>query len=244
MIKKLRKIARSWLNSRGFEVVQLGYETSYPLTLRKMLETGGIQTVVDVGANIGQFAGLLRENGYKGTIISFEPLPDAWEEIHRQSKQDATWVVPSRTAVGAAPGQVDINISGNSMSSSILEMNELHASAAPESTYIGKVNTPVITLDSYFSENQSQFTSEIFLKIDTQGYEMHVLQGAEKLLKHTRLIETEVSFTRLYEGQVLFDDIVLFMKERGFILWALFPVFCDKDTGRLLQADALFYKVV
>jgi len=97
-------------------------------------------------------------------------------------------------------------------------------------------------LDSYFSDQRTQFSPEVFLKIDTQGYEMHVLQVAEKLLAHTRLIETEVSFTKLYEGQVLFDDIVRFMQQHGFSLWALFPVFCDKDTGRLLQADALFYK--
>jgi len=77
MIKRIRKIVRGWLNQRGFEVVPLGYETSYALTLKKLLEVARIQTVVDVGANIGQFAGLLRENHYNGTIISFEPLPDA-----------------------------------------------------------------------------------------------------------------------------------------------------------------------
>lgn len=242
LVKKIRKLLRSALNSRGFEVVQLGFETSYPHTLKKLLEVAKIDTVVDVGANTGQFAELLRENGYNNTIISFEPLAGPWKIIKEKSQNDSKWVVPERTAIGDFVGSIEINVSGNSMSSSVLDMETAHSNAAPESAYIGKEETQITTIDEFYRTNSPLFNSGVFLKIDTQGYEMHVLKGAVKTLEKVALVETEISFTKLYEGQVLYKEVVDFMEIHGFQLWALFPIFSDKSSGRLLQADALFLK--
>ncbi len=241
MIKAIRKFIRGVMNRRGFEVVLLKYETSYLLTIKRLLNYAEINTVIDVGANIGQFAELLRETGYSKQIISFEPLSIPHKILKSKAEKDKEWIVPERTAVGNKNGTIQVNISANSMSSSVLPMDKTHTDASPESIYVGIEECPIATLDHFFSEFKGTFGSNIFLKIDTQGYEMQVLEGADKILEQAKLVELEMSFTDLYKGQALYQDLIKFMESKGFQLWSLFPIFTD-ENARLLQADALFLK--
>jgi FkbM family methyltransferase len=241
VIKIIRKLIRRGMNKRGFEVVLLKYETSYPLTIKRLLDYAEINTVIDIGANIGQFAELLRETGYTKRIISFEPLNEPHKILKLKAEKDKEWVIPERMAVGNKIGTIQVNISANSMSSSVLQMLKTHADAAPESTYIGVEECPITTLDHFFSEYKGPFDRNIFLKVDTQGYEMQVLEGAEKILERAKLVELEISFTDLYKGQVSYQDLIKFMESKGFQLWSLFPIFTN-ENARLLQADALFLK--
>lgn len=108
----------------------------------------GCDLVLDVGANTGQYAARLRELGYGGKILSFEPLPDAHAQLLARAAADPLWEVHPRCALGAAAGTGALNVAGNSVSSSLLPMLDLHAAAAPRSIYIGQVETPVTTLDA------------------------------------------------------------------------------------------------
>ena len=200
-----------------------------------------IDLVLDVGANQGQFASEIRGGGYTGKIVSFEPLSEAHGKLLQASAGDAMWDAYPRCALGDYCGEVEINIAGNSESSSILPMLESHRSAAPESAYQGKETVPIKTLDAiarpYLKEARSAF-----LKIDTQGFEWQVLDGARDTLPHIKGILVELSLVPLYDGQHLWRDVIDRLEAAGFTLWAFKPVFSDLSQGRTLQVDGIFYR--
>lgn len=200
-----------------------------------------IDLILDVGANIGQFASEIRHCGYAGRIVSFEPLSQAHGELLLSSASDSMWEAYPRCALGDHNDKVEINIAGNSFSSSILPMLDSHRSASPESAYEGKEIVPIKTLDAvagkYLKDAQAPF-----LKIDTQGYEWHVLDGALSTLPKLRGIQMELSLVPLYEGQRLWLECIERVEAEGFLLWALQPVFVDPATGRTLQWDGLFFR--
>lgn len=200
-----------------------------------------IDLVLDVGANTGQFASEIRQGGYAGRIVSFEPLSQAHAELQQSSAGDPLWDAYPRCALGDHDGEVQINIAGNSQSSSILPMLESHRSAAPESAYQGKEIVPIKTLDTVAGQYLKDARAA-FLKIDTQGFEWQVLDGARDTLPHIKGILVELSLVPLYEGQHLWREIIDRLEAAGFTLWAFNPVFSDQASGRTLQVDGVFYR--
>ena len=200
-----------------------------------------IDLVLDVGANIGQFASEIRQCGYAGTIVSFEPLTQAHNELMQSCKDDPKWEAYPRCALGHHDGEIEINIAGNSQSSSILPMMESHQSAAPESAYLGKENVTVRTLDEVARQYLKDARAP-FLKIDTQGFEWQVLDGAVDTLPHIKGILVELSLIPLYEGQHLWREMIDRLEAEGFTLWAFKQAFSDQNQGRTLQVDGIFYR--
>ena len=212
----------------------------YPARVAAMLEHLGLTTVLDVGANIGQYASALRACGYREAIVSCEPLADAFEHLSRRAAHDGGWEVVN-TAVGAEVGTADINVSGNSFSSSLLEMTDAHTSAAPGSETVATQTVPVTTVGELVNA-RSLDPERTLLKIDTQGYEDQVLEGAGPLVGKLAAISLELSFVPLYAGQLLFDDLVGRLRAAGYELYALEGGFGDRRTGRMLQCDGLFVR--
>lgn len=206
-------------------------------TLRKF----EIDVVLDVGANTGQFTSEIRQGGYAGRIVSFEPLSHAHAVLQKASEGDQLWDVYPRCALGDHDGEVEINIAGNSQSSSILPMLESHRSAAPESAYQGKEIVPIKTLDAIVGQYLKD-AHAVFLKIDTQGFEWQVLDGARDTLPQVKGILVELSLVPLYEGQHLWKEMIDRLEAAGFTLWAFKPVFSDQVSGRTLQVDGLFFR--
>lgn len=200
-----------------------------------------IDLLFDVGANAGQYAMQARERGFAGRIVSFEPLPEAHAMLVRNARVDAKWIVHDRVALGAAPGDVRIHVSVNSVSSSILPMLDAHAAAAPRSAYVGSATTPVLPLDAVYDRYRGA-GERAYLKIDTQGFESEVLKGAERSLESLVGVEIELSLVPLYQGQDLYRHFLDFFDSRGFALWDVVPMFRDGRTGRLLQVDAVFVR--
>ena len=200
-----------------------------------------IDLILDVGANQGQFASEIRRGGYTGNIVSFEPLSSAHGELLQTRDGDAKWDVYPRCALGDHDGEVEINIAGNSLSSSILPMMESHRSAAPESAYQGKEVVPVKTLDTVAGQYLKSSHAP-FLKIDTQGFEWQVLDGARVTLPQVRGVLLELSLVPLYEGQHLWLELMKRLEAEGFVLWTFEPVFFDPLDGRTLQVDGIFYR--
>jgi FkbM family methyltransferase len=212
-----------------------------PAPIISLLKKFEIDLVLDVGANKGQFATLIRRGGYTGNIVSFEPLSSAYSELLQTSEGDTKWDVYPRCAVGDHEGEVEINIAGNSLSSSILPMLESHRNAAPESAYEGKEVVSVKTLDTV-AEQYLKNAHAPFLKIDTQGFEWQVLDGACAILPQVRGVLLELSLVPLYEGQHLWLELMKRLEAEGFELWAFEPVFSDPLDGRTLQVDGIFYR--
>jgi FkbM family methyltransferase len=206
-------------------------------TLRKFK----IDLVLDVGANTGQFGSEIRYYGYTGKIVSFEPLSHAYSNLVRTIAGDPQWEAHPPCALGNENGETMINIAGNSQSSSILPMLETHRNAAPESAYKGTERVAIKTLDFVVGEYVKDARAP-FLKIDTQGYEWQVLDGARETLPHIKGLLVELSLVPLYEGQYSWRELIDRLKDEGFALWALRPGFIDQRQGRTLQVDGVFYR--
>lgn len=230
------------LNTVGIEAHRFSPESSKLARLMASLRTYQIDLVIDVGANDGQFSLELRAGGYSGQIVSVEPMAAAHARLSQVSQGDAGWHVHPRCAIGDRTGLIDLNIAGNSVSSSVLPMLASHSKAAPESIYQGKESVPLTTLDLIVPKYIGQASAPL-LKIDTQGYEWQVLDGAKEILPRVRGILMEVSLIPLYEGQHLWRESIERLEAAGFVLWALEPVFVDCANGRTLQMDALFFRV-
>lgn len=210
------------------------------MKLVSSLQKFGIDLVLDVGANTGQFASEIRRCGYAGRIVSFEPLSLAHGRLLQSCAGDPLWYAYPRCALGDHEGEVEINIAGNSESSSILPMLESHRSAAPYSAYQGKEMVAIKTLDAVAWQYLKDARA-VFLKIDTQGFEWQVLDGARDTLPHIKGILVELSLIPLYEGQHLWRNVIDRLEAAGFTLWGFKPVFSDPVSGQTLQVDGVFF---
>jgi FkbM family methyltransferase len=233
----LRKIARKL----GLELSRFTPETSKAARMQRMLSYHNINLVLDIGANAGQYASSLREIGYQNKIVSFEPLSSAYNKLLSASKNDSSWVIAPRSAIGDRDGTIRINISKNSLSSSVLDMLDTHLNAAPGSSYVDSEIVDLRRLDSVAPRYMGD-KDVVYLKIDVQGFEMQVLAGAAAILPKINGVQMELSLIPLYKGETLFHDMIHKMEYLGYEIFALSPGFTDANTGRLLQVDGIFFK--
>jgi FkbM family methyltransferase len=222
----------------GVELLRFNATNSLDAARPLVLRDQGIDLVLDAGANEGQWASELRGEGYAGTIVSFEPLAAAHARLLSASADDPSWVV-HRLAVSDRDGEARLHVAGNAgASSSLLPMAETHRRVAPHASYVGEETVALSTLDAV----ELPRGERLMLKLDVQGAERAVLDGARRTLGRVRVIECELSLVELYEGQALMAELVAQLAAAGFALWGLRPAFADPSTGRLLQADGLFVR--
>jgi FkbM family methyltransferase len=207
---------------------------------RDLFSKYGINLVFDIGANVGQYATRLRQSGYKGRIISFEPLPDEYDKIDRLSSADPKWI-PVNTAIGNSIGRTSINVSQNSYSSSILDILPVHVESAPESTYTHRIEVPINTVDNVIDRYYFDGCG-LYIKIDTQGFEMEVFKGCLKSLNRIRGFQMELSLVPLYSGEMLMHDMVSVLRDHGFKLVLMEAGHRNYTTGELLQVEGYFYR--
>ena len=191
------------------------HSTSNPTRkLVKILVQSEIQTVLDVGANTGQFGVDLRRSGYLGKIHSFEPVASTFGRLTEVASRYPNWEV-WQLGLGDETGSREINVSGNSaLSSSFLDMGELHKKNFPKSETVYREKVLISTVDTEVSRLEiiPKFS---LLKIDTQGFEYFVLKGASSTLSQFTFCYLEVSLLPLYEGEKSFLDILLLLSEFG-----------------------------
>jgi FkbM family methyltransferase len=237
----IKRFVRNCIRSTGWDVKRFDPRSSEASQLMRQLFVQQIDVVLDVGANTGQFAEKLWDAGFHGRIVSFEPSTAAHSTLSKRAWRSANWIIAPRMALGDHDGTISLNLAGNSVSSSVLPMLPSHASAAPESRYTGSETADLRTLDSVSTEFVTD-TERIFLKLDVQGFEYKVLQGAEQFLRRVAGIQLELSLVPLYDGEHLFHPMLHDLEERGYELWSVTPGFVDPDTSRLLQLDAIFFR--
>jgi FkbM family methyltransferase len=202
---------------------------------RILLVDGGVDLLIDVGAHAGEYGAAVRREGYSGQIISFEPVEDHFRRLSVAAGADSAWDC-HHCGIGAESGTLTINVSGNDgFSSSILEMEETHERALAESRYYRSEKIEVVTLDHTVKEG-----SDIYLKVDAQGYEREVLTGASATLQRCLGVELELSVVPLYTGQPLMGETIEVMRAARFALTHLEPEFIDPASGELLQVNGLF----
>jgi FkbM family methyltransferase len=209
--------------------------------LKNVLQRHQPVAVLDVGANTGQYGRMLRGIGYGGLIISFEPLSSAHKGLTEEARADHNWIVAPRAALGGAKGLIEINVSSNSVSSSVLPMKAAHLSAAPDSRYVATETVALERLDELLPAIFSG-AGPVFLKMDTQGYEKEVLKGAEGILSRVVAIQMEISLVPLYQEAPSLLDLVSAMGDLGYHLFQVIPGFRNVATGQLLQLDGIFVR--
>jgi FkbM family methyltransferase len=192
-----------------------------------------------VGAHEGGFAEEMFDLGYSGKMISFEPIYQNYIILEKKARDRKNWQT-QHMALGNSIGQETINVSENLVSSSILNINHEHTIAAPESNFNRKETIIINKLDDILGVNFKG--NNTMLKIDTQGFEMKVLEGATETLKKIKAVKVELSNIALYEGSPLFFEVAQFLYENNFLLASIENGFYNPENFRLLQFDGLFVR--
>jgi FkbM family methyltransferase len=203
-----------------------------------LMQRRSIDLVLDLGANTGQYARGLRRAGYEGRIISFEPLSSAFTRLARNARKDPLWRA-ERMGLGARDHEATLKISPDSRASSLRDMLPRHRDVAPYFAPVAEEQVPIRKLDTVW-DSFVPARSKVYLKIDTQGYEKQVLQGAARSLAKVRAIQMEISIQPLYDGDLMLPDVLRWMKKSGFSLISLEYGFCDPETAEMLQVDGIF----
>lgn len=225
---------------RGYDIVRYSLQSHSDTRFIKLLSDHSVNVILDIGANTGQYGDFLRSLGYRGKIISFEPLSTAFADLREKAQHDRDWVC-EHVAIGATSGRTLLHVAANSQSSSILEMLPQHSESAPSSRYIADEEIELKTVDAVV-QLYCRDTDRIFLKVDTQGYERRILEGARNSFPHIKGLELEMSMVPLYKGETLFHDMVPYVGTQGFTLMSLEPVFFHPHTGQLLQVNGIFFR--
>jgi FkbM family methyltransferase len=182
----------------------------------------------------------MRKLGYMGRIVSFEPIEYSFSQLQKTAQSDPLWDVYNY-ALGNKNMDSSINISENFDSSSILKINDIHKDARRSSNVNASQVIKVKKLDSIYTEI-ARNEKNIYIKMDTQGYEKFVIEGASSVLCEALGLQIELSLIPLYEESETYDTIISLLERFGFRLYSIEPGFYNKQTGRLLQFDGIFFK--
>ena len=233
------KFVLDQIKKRGYEISKPGYSDKTAITYRKLIQHFNIDLIIDVGANEGQFSQSMRKLGFTGKISSFEPLTDVFKELSEKAEKDNLWQV-FNLALGNADEQQEINVSKNRVSNTDQMMPE-HVKQEPESFVVRKQKITVRRLDTIWNQI-SPGSGNVFLKLDVQGFEKYVLQGAKESLKHIKLIQLEMALVPLYKEELLLAEMLQFMEGLGFSLYNLMGGFNNFETGQQFQVDGIFVR--
>jgi len=206
-----------------------------------MLDDAGVTVLLDVGANEGQYVGYLRNAGWTGRVVSFEPVAAVHAKLTANAARDPVWAVAPPMALGAVEGEAEITVSNETDMSSLLPLKDDILRVSPSSAAAGRETVAVRTLDAVFDQFV-ETDDRAFLKIDTQGYERAVLDGAAKTLPKLAGLQVELSLTPLYEGEADWRALVERIEAAGFALCFVLPGYYDRHLKRMLQFDGVFMR--
>jgi FkbM family methyltransferase len=197
-----------------------------------------VDCVLDVGANEGQYAHMLRRIGYRGWIVSFDPVPENVAILEASARQDPRWLVHG-VALGSQEGSAPFHVSRGTDMSSFLTANEYAVGAYPQIAEAATVSVPVCRLDALFDGLVPDMTGRrVFLKCDTQGYDLEVLRGASGCLPALVGLQVELSLKPLYEGMPDLHEVLAALHAAGFEPVAMVPVGTD-PSGALVEVDCV-----
>lgn len=206
--------------------------------LGAVIDHYAIEHVVDAGAHHGEYAQIVRGLGFAGPILSYEPVPAAFEELARVSADDPDWFA-HRIALGTSDGSAEIHVSGSTDFSSFKRLNAYAEATFPRARVTGHELVEVRRLDGVLDEHLPPGAAgQILLKIDTQGSDLDVLDGATGVLDRVAAVQTEVPLQPLYEGVAGLPEVLAALAARGFALSGVFPVSAD-DRLRLIEVDCV-----
>jgi len=221
-----------WLAERGFV-------ESLHVLLQDQLRFMNIAYVIDVGANRGQYGRLLRRLGFKGRIISFEPIEESFAELSRVAGRDPNWEV-HQLALGDVDGQLTMNVMSDDVFSSFFEVNAAGRQLFPAESRLARSETvSVRRLEGLLPDLVPRsLLWRTHLKCDTQGADNLVINGLGGLITEIPSLQVEISLISIYESQLGYQAVLGQLHERGYRLTAFSPVARDGSLC-IVEADAL-----
>jgi FkbM family methyltransferase len=232
-----RRLAR-WL---GYDLVPRRKLRDLDRQLVATLERQGVDAVIDVGANIGQYATRLRAAGWTGPIVSIEPVPEVRAQLARHAGGDRLWQVLPAMAAGAETGCVELEVSRESDMSSLLPQSALLRDISPSSAVVRRIVVPQRRLDQ-LEPLLARDWRRMFVKIDVQGAESAVLEGMAGLWDRVQGLQLELALVPLYQGERPWLAIVSDLAAQGFSPYLLIPGYFARALGRQVQLDMVFYR--
>jgi FkbM family methyltransferase len=230
-----------WYGAKTFTVIDKRHRGEAPFSYRAQLRTTierlAIDLVIDVGSNEGQFAQHLR-TFYSGEVQSFEPVSSTFERLARAAALDPHWKV-HKLALGSVAGSQAINVSNATVFSSLLTPNDQGRQLFGARTDVSRTEViSVRRLDDVLDEIAPDAgRRRIFLKMDTQGYDLEVFKGLGNKVRCVSAILSEVSLVSIYEGMPHWTESIRLYEEAGFGVVGMFPV--NRADGRVIEYDCL-----
>ena len=198
------------------------------------------KTFIDVGANRGMLSKTVNYFYPESNIYAFEPIKNCYDELQKL-EEVINNLKSFNCALSNYSGTAEFNESIADYSSSLLKMAKKHKEAFPYTSETSVYNVDVYPLDYFF--NKIELRSPTVLKLDVQGTELKVIQGAEKILNSVDYILCEMSLVELYEGQPLSTEVINYMSSKGFNLVDILDLNRDPGKNELLQFDGLFTRI-
>lgn len=210
---------------------------AFPPDVRRitLMRRHQIDFVLDVGANSGQYARLLRESGYKGEILSFEPDPRTFDQLEMSMRDDAGWRGMC-AALGDTPGAARFHVSENSLCSSLLEGSDALASVMPGAALTEEIAIDVRTLDDVWDEYVPE-DARVLVKLDVQGFEGRVIDGGSRSLGRVDLLEVEMGVTAVYRDGALLHELLPRLSTAGFETLWIESGYLDPNELRVVDVD-------
>jgi FkbM family methyltransferase len=245
-IERITQTAKSAIKSLGhrfgLELRVSGPRSRPELRLVKFLNHHGIDLIIDVGANRGQFSKEIFQAGYLGEIVSFEPLPNAHAQLIEAARPfNGRWKIAPRMALSDRAGLAEMQITKSDTSSSLLEPTRKFVETVPRVEVVDRTSVPTERLDVAIKDYLSA-AKKIFLKIDVQGFEKQVLDGSKETISIMDGAIVEVCTDRLYSGQSDIAEILEMFSSEKFDLWDINTVFRAPDTLRMAAVDMVYFR--
>jgi FkbM family methyltransferase len=231
----LRIIVKNFFDLLGFVVAWKQPWMNNYTWLREL----NIKTVLDIGANEGQYAKHIRSILPEATIYSFEPIPSVYQKLIVCQELKNNFKA-FNVGLGTHKELIQMNVNEFSPSSSLLDMTDLHRDNVPLAQKTDKITIEIHALDMYLK--QLKIENNLLIKIDVQGFEDKVIDGGIEFIKKAKAITVEVSFQELYQNQPLFKDVYDRLVRLGFSYIGNLDNYFDQKTGAPLYSDALFIK--
>lgn len=236
MLRRAANHMRRLVRRAGFDVKRFAPLENPHLRRQGVLESHGVDLVIDGGANVGQYAARLREYGYRGRIVSLEPGRAAFARLQGAAAGDPLWSV-RRQGLGAEAGEAELAVTENSVSSSLLDAGPA-MDAVPGGRVVAREPVEVVTLAEVL-EGEGAADARCLVKLDVQGAERAALEGAGDRLGECALLEIEAALAPMYAGQADALELLVWLRGRGFELVGVAPNTLDPRSGHALEVDAL-----
>lgn len=225
-MKRLARKLKHALRARGYDIVR-------HKELPELLALHRVDIVFDIGANDGGYATELRQAGWSGPLVSFEPQPETFKRLKQRFAADSQWS-GHQIGLGSEDAVLKMNIHGTDVLSSFLEKIE---SSAPSRQVDVEVKRMDGVLDGILGT-----CSRPFVKIDTQGFEIEIIKGFGPRTAGVIGWQLEMSVEPLYQNQPKMEEVIALMRKLGFSLWKILPGLRDPKTLQSFEFDAIFFK--